>query len=146
MSFLKQERAVLAELLPGLDEKLVNFSLAETERSGNPAIAVFREQGGPGLLIPTALGGRGANPLQSIRLQRAVGSRSPSLAVATTMHHFSVASLAALAAVGTGAEALLLETVARENLYVASGFAEGQTGQSILASSMQVRAFPKGLS
>ena len=145
MNFLKQERAVLAELLPGLDEKLARLSLAETERAGNPSIALFREHGGIRLLIPKAQGGLGATALQAVRILRAVGSRSPSLAVATTMHHFSVASLVEAAAVSNGAESLLLDTVARQNLYVASGFAEGKTGQSILTSSIHVRRTPEGL-
>ena len=145
MNFLKQERAVLAELLPGLDEKLARLSLAETERAGNPSIALFRDYGGIRLLIPKAQGGLGATALQAVRILRAVGSRSPSLAVATTMHHFSVASLVEAAAVSNGAESLLLDTVARQNLYVASGFAEGKTGQSILTSSIQVRRTSEGL-
>ena len=145
MNFLKRERAVLNELLPGLDEKLAKLSLTETERPGNPSIALFRESGGIRLMIPIAQGGLGASALQAVRVQRAIGSRSPSLAIATTMHHFSVVSLVEAAAVGTGAESLLLEAVANQNLYVASGFAEGKTGQNILTSSMQVRRSPAGL-
>lgn len=96
-------------------------------------------------MIPKAQGGLGASALQAVRVHRAVGSRSPSLAIATTMHHFSVVSLVEAAAVGTGAESLLLEAVASQNLYVASGFAEGKTGQNILTSSMKVRRTPAGL-
>jgi len=145
LSFLKQERAVLNALIPGLDEKLAGFSLTETERPGNPGIAVYRECGGVRLLIPKELGGLGADALQAVRVHRAVGSRSPSLAVATTMHHFSVVSLVEAEAVGTGAESLLLEAIASQNHYVASGFAEGKTGQNILTSSMQVRRTAEGL-
>lgn len=145
MSFLKQERAVLKILMPGLDEKLSQFTLAETEQPGNPSIAVFRECGGVGLLIPKELGGLGADALQAVRVHRAIGSRSPSLAIATTMHHFSVVSLVEAAAVGSGAESLLLEAIASRNDYVASGFAEGRTGQNILTSSMQVRRTSQGL-
>lgn len=145
MSFLKQERAVLNELMPGLDEKLARFSLTETEQPGNPSIALYRERGGVRLLIPKDLGGLGADALQAVRISRAIGSRSPSLAIATTMHQFSVVSLVEAAAMGTGAESLLLEAVASRNDYVASGFAEGKTGQNILTSSMQVRRSPDGL-
>jgi alkylation response protein AidB-like acyl-CoA dehydrogenase len=74
-----------------------------------------------------------------------MGSRSPSLAVATTMHHFSVATLAEMAAVQVGEEWLLLEGIARQKLYVASGFAEGRTGAGILSSQMLVRRTPEGL-
>lgn len=142
---MKQERSVLNELLPGLDEKLVKLSLTETEQPGNPGIALYRDCGGVRLMIPKAQGGLGASALQAVRVHRAVGSRSPSLAIATTMHHFSVVSLVEAAAVGTGAESLLLEAVASQNLYVASGFAEGKTGQNILTSSMKVRRTPAGL-
>ena len=145
MNFLKQERAVLNELLPGLDERLAGLSLTETEQPGNPGIPLYREFGGVRLLIPTEQGGLGASALQAVRVSRAIGSRSPSLAIATTMHQFSVVSLVEAAAMGTGAESMLLEAVASRNDYVASGFAEGKTGQSILSSSMQVRRSPDGL-
>jgi len=36
--------------------------------------------------------------LQALHIQRAVGSRAPSLGVATTMHHFSAATLIAMSA------------------------------------------------
>jgi alkylation response protein AidB-like acyl-CoA dehydrogenase len=145
LSFLKQERAVLNALLPGLDEKLAKLSLNETERPGNPSLAMHRECGGVRLMIPVAQGGLGATALQAVRIHRAIGSRSPSLAIAATMHHFSVISLVEAAALGTGAESLLLEAIAGQNLYLASGFAEGKTGQNILTSTMQVKRTPAGL-
>src|SRR2546423_227202 len=114
-----------ARLLPGLDEALARIPLMEMECPGNPALRLFREAGGPGLVVPTEHGGLGATPLDTIRVQRAIGSRSPSLAVATTMHHFSLATLVEMAANGSGTEWLVLEGVARQKLYVASGFAEG---------------------
>jgi len=61
MGFLRQERATLEALIPGLDEALAAIPLLEMERRGNPSLAVFRNLGGPGLLIPAALGGRGAS-------------------------------------------------------------------------------------
>jgi alkylation response protein AidB-like acyl-CoA dehydrogenase len=145
LTFLKQERTVLNALLPGLDEALARFSLTETEQPGNPTIALHRDCGGVRLLIPKDLGGLGADAIQAVRIQRAIGSRSPSLAIATTMHHFSVVSLVEAAAMGSGAESLLLEAIASQSHYVASGFAEGKTGQHILTSSMQVRRTPQGL-
>ena len=77
----------------------------------------------------------------AIRVQRAIGSRSPSLAVATTMHHFSLATLVEMAAApnGAGTEWLVLEGVARQKLYVASGFAEGRMGTGIFTSRFTVR-------
>jgi alkylation response protein AidB-like acyl-CoA dehydrogenase len=139
MAFLRQERQALAELLPGLDEVLARLPLLEMERPGNPALRAFKEYGGPGLLIPAAYGGRGAMPLQAVRVQRALGSRAPSLAVAATMHGFSVGALVDLAAAGPGPGVVLLGQIATHNLYVASGVAEGRSGASLLSSCLQVR-------
>ncbi|MFH8337142.1 acyl-CoA dehydrogenase [Streptomyces sp. AM6-12] len=132
MNFLHTERAVLDRLLPGLDTALAAHPLTDLERAPSPAIEAFRAAGGPGLLVPAEHSGAGATVLQAVRAQRAVGARCPSLAVATTMHHFSVAGLVETAKHGTGMEGLLLTAVARERLLLASGFAEGNTGQNIL--------------
>lgn len=132
MNFLHTERAALDRLLPGLDTALADRPLTELERAPSPAIEAFRAAGGPGLLVPAEHSGVGAGVLQAVRVQRAVGARCPSLAVATTMHHFSVAGLMETAKRGTGTEGLLLAAVARERLLLASGFAEGNTGQNIL--------------
>jgi alkylation response protein AidB-like acyl-CoA dehydrogenase len=145
MNFLKRERATLEGLLPGLDAALAAIPLLQMERPGNPAIALFRQAGGPGLLISSTFGGRGASPLQALRAQRAIASRSPSLAVATTMHHFSIASIMEINPEDPGMERDILESVAQGNLYMASGFAEGQTGTSILSSSLSIERGPDGL-
>ncbi|MEV4616823.1 acyl-CoA dehydrogenase family protein [Kitasatospora sp. NPDC049258] len=132
MNFLHLERATLEMFMPGLDERLARLPLAELERAPSPAIGAFRAAGGPALLVPAQHAGSGATPLQAVRAQRAVGARCPSLAVATTMHHFSVAGLAEAAKYGSGLEGVLLESVAKERLLLASGFAEGNTGQHAL--------------
>ncbi|MER7969964.1 acyl-CoA dehydrogenase family protein [Streptomyces sp. NPDC096080] len=132
MNFLHLERATLDSFLPGLDETLARRPLTDLESAPSPAIDAFREAGGPGLLVPAQNAGSGLTPLQAVRVQRAVGARCPSLAVATTMHHFSVAGLVEAAKYGTGVEGLLLEAVATDRLLLASGFAEGRTGQNIL--------------
>lgn len=144
MNFLKCERATLEELLPGLDAELARISLLDMERRGNPAIPVFRRLGGPGLLIPSRFGGRGASTLQAVRAQRAIGCRAPSLAVATTMHHFTIASLMEIDPENPGLEGENLESIARGNLYVGSGFAEGKTGTSIQTSSLRMERGPNG--
>src|SRR5690348_14070158 len=87
-----RERAVLERLLPGLDEKLAAHSLAELEKRGGPAIPAFREAGGAGLLVPAEHDGLGAEPLEAVRVQRALAMRSPSLAVAAMMHQLSLAT------------------------------------------------------
>ena len=144
LNFLRRERAALECLLPGLDSALASIPLLEMERPGNPAIAVFRALGGPGLLIPREFGGSGASPLQALRAQRAIAARSPSLAVATTMHHFTIASLLEINPDNPGQEGELLERVARGKLYIASGFAEGRSGASIQTSALRVRRSPTG--
>src|SRR6516162_9378871 len=106
------------------------------EQRGNPSIIAFRNLGGPGLLIPTQFGGRGASPLDAVHAQRAIACRAPSLAIATTMHHFTLASLMEIDPDDPGLERELLESVARKNLYVGSGFAEGQAGISIQTSAL----------
>lgn len=147
MNFLKQERTVLTKFLPELDEKLAHIPLLEMEKPQNPAIQIFRELGGPGLLIPTKYKGLGATPLEAVRVQRAIATRAPSLAIATTMHHFSIATIVEMIAQssGTGFEWMLLEGIAQQNLYVASGFAEGKTGTGILSPHMQVKRTANGV-
>jgi alkylation response protein AidB-like acyl-CoA dehydrogenase len=146
MGFLRQERAALERLLPGLDDALAAIPLLEMERRGNPAIAVFRRLNGPGLLIPEALGGRGAVPLDAARAQRAIGARAPSLAIATTMHHFTTATMMEISPPGNpGPEGELLASIAGNRLYVASGFAEGRTGVSIQSSALRMERGPGGI-
>ncbi|MFE9250408.1 acyl-CoA dehydrogenase [Streptomyces sp. NPDC007088] len=142
MRFLDQERAAAERLLPGLDAALARHPLRELESCPSPGIAAFRASGGPGLLVPRRYGGLGASPLDAVRVQRAVGARSPSLAVATTMHHFSVAGLVHAVRDDGGApgpEGLLLASVAAERLLLASAFAEGRTGQNILRPHVVAR-------
>ena len=118
----------------------------ELDRPPSPAIRLFRDSGGPGLVIPAEYGGLGASALDAIRCQRAVAVRSPSLAVATTMHHFSVATLVEMAAgPHKDMEWLVLEGIAHNKLLVASGFAEGRTGSSIFSSQFEVRRSAEGL-
>jgi alkylation response protein AidB-like acyl-CoA dehydrogenase len=145
MNFLKQERAALEKLLPGLDAALARIPLLEMERPGNPSLVTYRQLRGPGLLIPTRFGGRGASPLEAVRAQRAIASRAPSLAVATTMHHFTIATMLEIDPEDPGLEGEMLESVATGNLYVGSGFAEGRTGMSIQISHMRMEPSPGGM-
>ncbi len=137
MNFLEPERAVLDRFLPGLDKRLAALPQPERERPGGPALPLFKAAGGPALLVPAEHQGLGISAEDAVSLQRAVGARSPSLAVATTMHHLSVAGLVQAYEVAQGMEWMLLEAVADQRLLVASGFAEGRPGQSILDSSIK---------
>lgn len=137
MRLLAAEREACDRLLPGLDDKLASIPLLELESPGSPGIGLYRSTGGAGLLIPTIHGGGGASAVDAARLTRAIAARSPSLAIATTMHQFSVASLVALAETSDGPEWMLLDGVARDQRLMASGFAEGRTSQGILAPTMK---------
>jgi alkylation response protein AidB-like acyl-CoA dehydrogenase len=137
MNLMRTERDTLDRYLPGLDKILSEVPLLDLEQPGNGALQKFRELGGPALLVPAEYGGRGASLLDAVRIQRAVGSRSPSLAVATTMHHFSVASLVELTAAGNGFEWLMLTAIAENSWLLSSGFAEGKPGQHILTPAMR---------
>jgi alkylation response protein AidB-like acyl-CoA dehydrogenase len=137
MNLLRTERDTLEGYIPGLDKFLGEVPLLELEKPGNGALQTFRELEGPALLVPAEFEGKGASMLDAVRIQRAVGSRSPSLAVATTMHHFSVASLAELAAARNGFEWAMLTAIAENSWLLSSGFAEGKPGQHILTPTMR---------
>src|SRR5215472_5713285 len=137
MRFLARERDMLEEFFPGLDSALAAVALADLEQPRGTALKAFKAVGGPALLVPSRHAGLGADAVQAVRVQRAVAARSPSLAIATTMHHFSVASLVETAARSQGFEWMLLEAIARDGLLVASGFAEGRPGQAILLPTMR---------
>jgi alkylation response protein AidB-like acyl-CoA dehydrogenase len=79
-----------------------------------------------------------------MRAQRAIACRAPSLAVATTMHHFTLASLMEIDPENPDIEAELLESVARGILYVGSGFAESEPGTSIQKSALRMERSPGG--
>lgn len=139
MRSMDQARETCEGYLPGLLDALGGVPLAQRESQGSPVIELFRKNRGPALVIPTEYGGLGASPLEALRCLRAIGAASPSLAVASTMHHFSVATLFTLAesVQNSGLEWALLEAVAKENLLVSSGFAEGRTDQGILSPTMR---------
>jgi alkylation response protein AidB-like acyl-CoA dehydrogenase len=145
MKFLAAERQTLEAFLPGLDEKLSGMGLLQCEEPDSGAIALFKSMGGPGLLIPRKYTGLGADAVQALHIQRAIGSRAPSLAVATTMHHFSVATLIAMCSTSQGLEWLLLQAIAQQRLLLASGFAEGVSGRGILRPAMQAKKVPQGV-
>ncbi|WP_199565245.1 acyl-CoA/acyl-ACP dehydrogenase [Spongiactinospora rosea] len=109
-----------------------------------PGIGLFRDSGGPGLLVLAAYQGREATALDALRVQRALGSRAPSLAVATTLHHFSMATLAAVIA-DEGMKSMILESLAATNDLVTFGFAEERPGAGVLSPSMTATEGPDGV-
>src|SRR5438132_7316333 len=84
-------------LHPGLGPALAELPLARRESADSPVVEIYRRHGGPGLLVPAEHGGKAACALDAVRVQRALGAVSPSLGVATVMHHFTVAMLYSLA-------------------------------------------------
>lgn len=138
MRTLDEARAVCESHLPGLLGKLSEVPLTELERPGNNALELFRASGGPALVIPKSYAGSGATPREALQVTRAIGATAPSLAVASTMHHFSVATIFTLAESlrSSGVEWALLEGIATQNLLVSSGFAEGNPGQGILSPTV----------
>ena len=143
--FLEEDRSLLERHLPRLAELLGEAELGDLERPESPAIEWFREAGGPALFVPEEFGGQGVGLAQGVRLQRAVASRAPSLAVASTMHHFSVASILDLEDTGSGLEWLLAEAVARGSLLIASGASEGHLGNGIVRPHMTAEGTNEGL-
>jgi alkylation response protein AidB-like acyl-CoA dehydrogenase len=143
MNFLNRERRALERYLPSLHAKLAELPLAERESPGSPAIPLYRELRGASLLIPERFGGSGLTPLAAIETHRAVGSVCPSLAIAMTMHNFSVATLVEYCFYGDYTVDLLRQ-ISELQLLVASGFAEGRTGTSILDPLMRAEPVEGG--
>ncbi|WP_026185865.1 acyl-CoA dehydrogenase family protein [Salinispora pacifica] len=142
MRSLTVAREVCERFHPGLLAALERMPLHEREAEGSRVVEVFRAHGGPGLLVPRQHGGSAADPLDAVRVQRAVSALSPSLGVGLAMHHFTVAMLFALAETAgrlTDAQLKVLSGIASDGLLLASGWAEGRTDQNILLPSVVAR-------
>ncbi|MFD8286730.1 acyl-CoA dehydrogenase family protein [Streptomyces lavendulae] len=147
MRSLTTARGICEQFHEGLLDALEDLPLGTREGEDSPVLELYRKHGGPGLLVPAAYGGAAAGPLEAVRVQRALAAASPSLGVATVMHHFTVAMLFRLAeATGrlTPAQLDLLSSVAPDGLLLASGWAEGRTDQNILAPSVVAERIPGG--
>lgn len=145
MEFLKRERTVLERHSPGLDHSLSEHRLGTLEGPDSPAIRLFRDAGGPGLLVPRDYGGAGISALEAIYIQRALASRSPSLGLMSAMHQFSIATLVEMLQSGKGCEGILLQAIVLQKLLVASALADEQTGRSGVAPMLQARRGKSGL-
>ncbi|MFE1776027.1 acyl-CoA dehydrogenase family protein [Streptomyces sp. NPDC059008] len=147
MRSLDTARETCERLHPGLLKGLDEFPLLERETAGSPVLDIFRNNGGAGLLVPPPYGGLGADALDAVRVTRALGAYSPSLAAAATMHNFTAAMLFALAdrvVPPSDSQAKLLARIAPEGLLLASGWAEGRTQQDILNPSVSAAAVEDG--
>ncbi|ONI76166.1 oxidoreductase [Actinosynnema sp. ALI-1.44] len=147
MRSLDEARNVCERYHPGMCATLADIPLAEREAPGGPVLDIFRKFGGPGLMVPAEYGGRGVGALDAARVVRAMASYSPSLGAATTMHHYTVATLFALAQRAgrlTAAQLELLADIAPSNLLVASGWAEGSPGANIVVPAATARPVDGG--
>jgi alkylation response protein AidB-like acyl-CoA dehydrogenase len=147
MRSLDVARETCEKYHPGLCKSIADVPFMERETPGSPLIDLFRSHSGPALLVPTGHAGHGAGPLDAVRVMRALASYSPSLGAAATMHHFTVATLFALAETAdrlTPAQLTLLARIAPEGLLAASGWAEGRTNQNILTPSVTAQPIEGG--
>ncbi|NEB75749.1 acyl-CoA/acyl-ACP dehydrogenase [Streptomyces sp. SID14478] len=147
MRSLDTARSVCERFHPGLLKELEESPYRERERPGSPAIDLFRIHGGVGLLIPEEFGGHGAEPLDALRVQLALGSVSPSLVAAVSMHHFTVAMLYSLAGTSgrlTEEQTTLLHRIVPDQQVLASGWAEGRTAQNVLKPAVVARPVEGG--
>ncbi|MEU8800812.1 acyl-CoA dehydrogenase family protein [Spirillospora sp. NPDC048819] len=135
MRSLDKAREACGRHHPGLLAELEGMSLTDREKTDSAVVEHYRAHGGPALLVPAEFGGLAARPLDAVRVQRAVASVSPSLGVATVMHHFTVAMLFSLSRTAdrlAPAQLKMLSAVAGDGLLLASGWAEGRSDQNIL--------------
>lgn len=147
MRSLDDAREVCEQYHPGLCKALADIPLLQREKAGSPALDLFREHDGPRLLVPAEYAGASADALDAVRVTRALSSYAPSLGAATTMHHFTVAMLFALARTAgrlTPAQLGLLSRIAPENLLVASGWAEGKPNRNIVLPAVTARPVDGG--
>ncbi len=143
MNYMQKEREVFERYFPGLRDKIVSSDFLSNERESSRVAELYREHGGPTLLVPTSYGGMGANAADAVAVHRVLGSISPSLSIVATMHDFTTAFLAEYAFYGDATKKYLAE-VAQEKLYLASGFAEGKSGANILHPTMKAKRVDGG--
>jgi alkylation response protein AidB-like acyl-CoA dehydrogenase len=140
-------RSVCERFHPGLLKELDQIPYTDRERPGSPVIDLFRIHGGVGLLIPEEYGGHGADAMDALRVQLALGAVSPSLVAAVSMHHFTVAMLYSLAVKEgrlTDEQTALLRRIVPDQQVMASGWAEGRTAQNILKPAVTARPVRDG--
>ncbi|MFZ5635603.1 MAG: acyl-CoA dehydrogenase [Pseudomonadota bacterium] len=139
MKFLQTEFLLLERHMPGFRDRVRSIPFASREGESSPLLALFKEYGGTDTAIPLAHGGKGLSARELVMVQRAIGALSPALAVATNMHQFSIATLVEMAKTTSGVEWMLLQAIAENRMLVASAFAEGATGASILEPFLEAR-------
>ncbi|MEU4493566.1 acyl-CoA/acyl-ACP dehydrogenase [Streptomyces sp. NBC_00210] len=121
----------------GLHAALVAKSAVEYEQDASPVFALLKQARATTMLIPSACGGRGASAVDAVRFQAALGALAPSAAIATTMHHYKIASLGQVAAAGDERAGTILAELARDAQLIASGGAESMPGRDLRSLGSQ---------
>ncbi|MFE6862255.1 hypothetical protein [Nocardia sp. NPDC057668] len=119
---------ILSGFHPELSDFLRGSSVEELERPDGGALRMFKECGATGLIVAKSAGGIGASAEQMAHIYRAIGSRAPSLAVASSFHHMSLAALIELTAAGPAAERETVQFLLAAGALVTSGFVEDIPG------------------
>lgn len=139
VKFLESEYQLLEREMPGFIEAVQRRTFEQREGEQSDLLSLFKSHGGVDLAIPKLHGGKGLTASELVLAQRALGTLSPSLAVAVNMHQFSVATLVEMAKASSGVEWMLLQAIAEGQMLVASAFAEGSPGASILEPFLEAQ-------
>jgi len=132
---LDKERQSLECFAPGVDAYLAGIPLQQLESGEVDLAGIIRKYRMASFLVPRHLGGQGLSAVEAARVQRAIGARSPSLAIMLTMHGFTCGFLAVSRLYESVGEKLL-RTIADHQLLLASGFAEGRSGAGVFESTL----------
>lgn len=114
----------------------------ENDRSGRLAdrsIDVLREAGYFGLPVPQEFEGRGASIVECCAVQRRIAAADPALAIATTMHLFSVGVVVEHWERSRDESWLLLEAIASQQRIVGNAFAEPGLAGALTRSNCVAR-------
>jgi alkylation response protein AidB-like acyl-CoA dehydrogenase len=142
--FMHEQYQQVEERVPGLIDELKSKNLEELESGDSTVLTeLLRKYKTAGLIIPEEQKGLGMSATEMIDLMQVVGSFSPSLAVLMTMHHHTVATFVAIVDILPNSE-MLLESIARDQLMVASAFAEGKENKDIFDSTLLVSSAEDG--
>lgn len=133
-------------LAPEVVAQLASLA-AEADQQGRMAPAsleLLRQHKWPGLAVPTAFGGLGANVLECCAVQRKLGGADPGLAIACTMHLGSVGVWTEHYARQPDMTWVFMEAVAKNSLLVASAVAEPSLGGSVNRSTLRAQKVQGG--
>jgi alkylation response protein AidB-like acyl-CoA dehydrogenase len=115
----------------GVFAKLAVKPVEEHEEDAGDALAALKGTRATTMLIPARYGGRGASAGDAVRFQLALGSMAPSVAIATTMHHYKLAALGNVATAGDAHAEAILKDIAQGSKLIASGGAESIPGRDL---------------